>query len=143
MMKTRLSILALVSLMLATAAIAQERGSQRNQTFTERYGQQLGLTDTQKTTIDDLDKKFQEKNATFLESYQKTMAEFREARQANDTAKVDALKPKVDSMRTEMMKIRSAHEGRIAATFTDAQKAQWSKIKEEREARMKERAKSQ
>ena len=141
MMKTRLSILALACLVVATAAFAQERG--RNQTFTERYGQQLALTDTQKTTIDDLDKKFQEKNATFLESYQKTMAEFREARQANDTAKIDALKPKVDSMRTEMTKIRTAHEETIAATFTDAQKAQWSKIKEEREARMKERAQRQ
>jgi Spy/CpxP family protein refolding chaperone len=143
MMKTRLSIFTVACLVFATAAFAQERGTQRNQTFTERYGQQLGLTDTQKTTIDDLDKKFQEKNATFLESYAKTMAEYREARQANDTAKVDALKPKVDSMRTEMMKIRSAHEDRIAATFTDAQKAQWSKIKEEREARMKERAQRQ
>jgi Spy/CpxP family protein refolding chaperone len=143
MMKTRLSILAVVSLVFATAAIAQERGGPRNQTFTERYGQQLGLTDTQKTTIDDLDKKFQEKNATFLESYAKTMAEYREARQANDTAKVDALKPKVDSLRTDMTKLRTAHEDRIAATFTDAQKAQWSKIKEEREARMKERAQRQ
>ena len=120
MMKTRLSVLAGACLVVATAAIAQERGAQRNQTFTERYGQQLNLTDTQKKQIDELDKRFQEDNATFLESYQKTMAEFREARQANDTAKVDALKPKVDSMRTEMMKIRSAHEGARPAPVTCA-----------------------
>jgi len=143
MMKTGLSILAVACLVVATAAIAQERGAQRNQTFTERYGQQLNLTDTQKKQIDELDKKFQEDNATFLESYQKTMAEFREARQANDTAKVDALKPKVDSMRTDMMKLRTAHEDKIAATFTDDQKTAWKKIKEEREARMKERAQRQ
>ena len=142
-MKTRLSIFAVACLVVATAAIAQDRGGQRNQTFTERYGQQLNLTDTQKKQIDDLDKKFQEDNATFLESYQKTMAEFREARQANDTAKVDALRPKVDSLRTDMMKLRTAHEDKIAATFTDDQKAQWKKIKEEREARMKERAQRQ
>ena len=143
MMKTRLSILAVAFLVFATAAIAQERGGQRNQTFTERYGQQLNLTDTQKKQIDELDKKFQEDNATFLESYQKTMTEFREARQANDTAKVDALKPKVDSMRTDMTKLRTAHEDKIAATFTEDQKTQWKKIKEEREARMKERAQRQ
>ncbi|HEY8181593.1 MAG TPA: Spy/CpxP family protein refolding chaperone [Thermoanaerobaculia bacterium] len=143
MMKIRLSILAVACLVFATAAIAQERGGQRNQTFTERYGQQLNLTDTQKKQIDELDKKFQEDNATFLESYQKTMAEFREARQANDTAKVDALKPKVDSMRTDMTKLRTAHEDKIAATFTEDQKTQWKKIKEEREARMKERAQRQ
>jgi Spy/CpxP family protein refolding chaperone len=143
MIKPRLSIFAVVSLIVATAAIAQERGSQRNQTFTERYGQQLNLTDTQKKQIDDLDKKFQEDNATFLESYQKTMSEYRDARQANDTAKIQTLQPKVDSMRTDMMKLRTAQEDKIAATFTDDQKAQWKKIKEEREARMKERAQRQ
>ena len=143
MIKTRLSMFAVVSLIVATAAIAQERGSQRNQTFTERYGQQLNLTDTQKKQIDDLDKKFQEDNATFLESYQKTMSEYREARQANDTARIQTLQPKVDSLRTDMMKLRTAHEDKIAATFTDDQKTQWKKIKEEREARMKERAQRQ
>lgn len=143
MMKTRLSMLAIACLVVATAAIAQDRGGQRNQTFTERYGQQLNLTDAQKKQIDELDKKFQEDNATFLESYQKTMTEFREARQANDTAKQEALKPKVDSMRTDMTKLRTAHEDKIAATFTEDQKAQWKKIKEEREARMKERAQRQ
>jgi Spy/CpxP family protein refolding chaperone len=143
MIKTRLSMFAVVSLIVATAAIAQERGSQRNQTFTERYGQQLNLTDTQKKQIDDLDKKFQEDNATFLESYQKTMSEYREARQANDAAKIQTLQPKVDSLRTDMMKLRTAHEDKIAATFTDDQKTQWKKIKEEREARMKERAQRQ
>jgi Spy/CpxP family protein refolding chaperone len=143
MIKPRLSMFAVVSLIFATAAIAQERGSQRNQTFTERYGQQLNLTDTQKKQIDDLDKKFQEDNATFLESYQKTMSEYREARQANDAAKIQTLQPKVDSLRTDMMKLRTAHEDKIAATFTDDQKTQWKKIKEEREARMKERAQRQ
>src|SRR6266487_4324109 len=107
-MSRRLSIFAVVAICIfAMAAAAQERP--RNQSFTERYGQQLNLTDTQKKTIDDIDKKFQEDNATFLESYQKTMTEFREARQANDTAKVDALRPKVESMRTDMMKLRTAH----------------------------------
>ena len=139
MMKARLSIFAAACLVLATAAVAQERGGQRNMSFTERYGTQLGLTDTQKKTIDEYDKKFQEKNATFIESYQKTMMDYRTARQANDSAKIQELQPKVDSMRTEMTKLRTEHEDQIATTFTDAQKAQWSKIKEEREARMKER----
>ena len=71
------------------------------------------------------------------------MSEYREARQANDTARIQTLQPKVDSMRTDMMKLRTAHEDKIAATFTDDQKTQWKKIKEEREARMKERAQRQ
>ncbi len=143
MNKTRWSILAAgVSLMLAFSAIAQQGGGP-NQTFTQRYGQQLNLTDVQKKQIDEMDGKFQKDNATFIESYQKTMAEFREARQANDTAKLDAIRPKVDAARTEMTKLRGAHEEKIAATFSDEQKAQWTKIKEEREARMKERQQHQ
>jgi Spy/CpxP family protein refolding chaperone len=147
MNKTRWSSLAVaVSLLFAFTAIAQERGSQQggaNQTFTQRYGQQLNLTDNQKKQIDEMDAAFQKHNAEFIESYQKTMAEFREARQANDTAKLDALRPKVDSARAEMTKLRGAHEEKIAATFSDEQKAQWTKIKEEREARMKERQQHQ
>ena len=110
------------------------------QSFTERYGQQLKLTDAQKKQIDELEKKFDQDNAEFLESYHKTMNEYREARQANDTAKSEALRPKVESQRTEMTKLRTAQEEKIAATFNDEQKATWNKIKEEREARMKERA---
>ena len=125
-------------MLFALTAFAQQGGGQ-NQTFTQRYGQQLNLTDDQKKQIDELDAKFQKTNAEFLDTFQKTMAEYREARQANDTAKLDALKPKVDSQRAEMMKLRGPHEDKIAATFTDDQKTQWKKIKEEREARMKER----
>jgi hypothetical protein len=42
-----------------------------------------------------------------------------------------------------MTKLRTAHEDTIAKSFTDEQKAAWTKIKEEREARMKERAAQQ
>ena len=71
------------------------------------------------------------------------MAEYREARQANDTAKVDALRPKMESQRAEMTKLRGVQEEKIATTFNDEQKATWAKIKEERAARMKERGQRQ
>src|SRR5437870_11451563 len=128
----------MVALVFATVAFAQEQ--RRNMTFTERYGAQLNLTDAQKKTIDELDQKFQKDNAAFIETYQKTMAEAREAREANDQAKLDALKPKMDEQRAQMTKLRTAHEDDIAKSFTADQKAAWTKIKEEREARMKERA---
>ena len=140
-MSKRVSILVLAATMaFAFAAVGQER---KPQTFTERYGQQLNLTDTQKKTIDDLEKKFDEDNAAFLDDYHKTMAEYREARQANDTAKVDALRPKMESQRAEMMKLRGVQEEKIATLFNDEQKATWAKIKEERAARMKERGQRQ
>ncbi|MGA8806540.1 MAG: Spy/CpxP family protein refolding chaperone [Thermoanaerobaculia bacterium] len=139
MKKNRLLCLAAAACFIfAFSALGQDRG-RANQTFTERYGAQLNLTDAQKKTIDELDAKFQKEHHEFLESYQKTMGEYRDARQANDTAKMDAIKPKFDTQRAEMMKIRTVHEEKIAATFNDAQKGEWKKIQEEREARMKQR----
>ena len=126
----------LIGLLFAVALVAQER---RMQSFTERYGAELGLTDTQKTTIDDLEKKWNEDHEKFLTDYRATMAEFRAAREANDQAKLDELKPKMDAQRAEMMKLRAEQEEKIEKTFTDEQKAKWSKIKEERAARMKAR----
>jgi len=128
--------IAVCLMFLSAALFAQER---RMQSFTERYGAQLGLTDAQKTTIDEMEKKFDTDHADFLADYHKTMADFRAAREANDTAKMDALRPKMDSQRTEMMKLRTDQEDKIAATFTDEQKAKWSKIKEERAERTKAR----
>ena len=130
-----------VALVFASVAFAQEQ--RRNMTFVERYGEQLKLSDDQKKTIGDLDAKYQKDNAAFLEETQKTMAEYRAARDANDQTKLDALKPKMDEQRATMTKLRTAHEDDIAKSFTADQKAAWTKIKEEREARMKERAQQQ
>ena len=128
-----------VTLVFATVAFAQE-GQRRNMTFVERYGEQLKLTDEQKKAIGEMDVKFQKDNEEFFEETQKTMAEYRAARDANDQAKLDALKPKMDEQRAKMTKLRTEHEEHITKIFTDEQKAAWAKIKEEREARMKERA---
>jgi len=128
----------MATLVFATVAFAQD-GQRRNMSFVERYGEQLELTDAQKKTIGDLDAKYQKDNAAFFEEWQKTMADFRAARDANDQAKLDALKPKMDEQRTTMTKLRTAHEDEIAKSFTAEQKEAWTKIKAEREARMKDR----
>jgi Spy/CpxP family protein refolding chaperone len=135
-MQKKTVVTVVLGLVLAMPVLAQER---RPMSFTERYGEQLGLTETQKNVINDLEKKFDEDHAKFLAEFRQTMSDYRAARQANDQAKIDALKPKMDEQRAEMMKLRGVQEDKIAATFTDDQKAKWSKIKEERAARMKER----
>lgn len=147
MRTNRWLILAVAAVLaLALAAVGQEHRDQQrgpNQTFAERYGQQLSLTDQQKTKIDEIEKQFQKDNADFLSTFQKTMSDFRAARQANDSAKVEALRPSVDSQRAQMTKLRTALEDKFAATFDEAQQKQWTKIKEERETRMKERSSGQ
>lgn len=147
MSRNRLSVLAVaVCFLFAFAAFGQEQrggGDRRNQSFTERYGAQLNLTDAQKKQIDELDEKYRKDNAAFFEGYMKTMGEYREARQANDQAKIDALKPKVEEAQAQATKLRSAHEENIAKSFNADQKAAWQKIKDEREARMKERQRQQ
>jgi Spy/CpxP family protein refolding chaperone len=132
------SVAVMVTLVFAVVAFAQE-GQRRNMSFVERYGEQLKLTDAQKKTIGDLDAKYQKDNAAFFEEWQKTMADFRAARDANDQAKLDALKPKMDEQRATMTKLRTAHEENIAKSFTAEQNDAWTKIKAEREARMKDR----
>jgi LTXXQ motif family protein len=134
-------IAAAVCFLFAVAAFAQEQ--RKPQTFVERYGTELGLTDKQSQVINDLEKKFDEDNAKFLADFRATMTDYRAARQANDQAKMDALKPAMDAQRAQMTKLRSVQEDKISATFTDDQKAKWSKIKEEREARMKQREQTQ
>jgi len=137
-MKQARIVAVVVGLLMALSVTAQDRGNRMNQTFTERYGTQLNLTDAQKKDIDVLDQKFQKDHAEFLAGYQKTMTEYRQARMANDTVKTDAMKAKVESLRAEMTKLRTEHEEKIAKNFTEAQNTEWKKIKEEREARMKQ-----
>ena len=60
------SLAAVLSLVIAFTAVGQQGG--QNQTFTQRYGQQLNLTDDQKKQIDEMDGKFQKDNATFIDS---------------------------------------------------------------------------
>jgi Spy/CpxP family protein refolding chaperone len=140
-MKKKATLAVLLGCILAMPILAQ--GDRRPMSFTERYGSQLTLTDTQKKTIDDMENTWNEDHAKFITDYRQTMADYRAAREANDTAKVEALKPKFDAQRGEMMKLRGEQEDKIAGTFTDSQKATWSKIKEERAARMKEREQHQ
>src|SRR5262245_43326755 len=138
---SRKLVAVVVSLVFATVAFAQEQ--RRMQTFVERYGTQLNLTDAQKKSIDELEAKFQKDNADFIADMQKTMADYRAPRDANDQAKLDAIKPKMDEQRAKMTTLRTALEDNFAKSFTDDQKAAWTKIKAEREARMKERAQQQ
>lgn len=109
-------------------------GGQR-MTFAERFGQELGLTDAQKAKIEAIQKETREKNKAFFDEQKKTMDEMRAARDANDTAKLDALKPTMDAQRAKMKPIRDAEDARIAKVLTAEQNAKWQQLKAEMAAK--------
>jgi Spy/CpxP family protein refolding chaperone len=129
-----------VTLLGASLALAapQEHGDgghgRQMASFNERYAQPLSLTDAQKAKIDAIQKDTREKNAAFFEESHKTMKELSDAKQANDTAKIDALKPTIDAQRAKMKEIRGAEDAQIATVLTADQNEKWQKLKAEHAA---------
>jgi Spy/CpxP family protein refolding chaperone len=107
--------------------------------FGAKFAEKLGLTDAQKQQVRDIRKSFFEANKPLFEQARATRKEFREAKKANDTAKLDALKPALDAQRAQFKELRAAQEQKIALVLTPQQRAQWDTLKAERAQRMQER----
>jgi Spy/CpxP family protein refolding chaperone len=122
------------SLAIAAPPEAANGGHRQMMSFSERYSATLNLTDAQKTAIDAIQKETREKHAAFFTEQHATMKAYWDAKQANDTAKMDSLKPAMDTQRTKMKEIRAAEDVRIAKVLTADQNAQYLKIKAERAA---------
>jgi protein CpxP len=102
--------------------------------FSEMYAQKLNLTDAQKAQIADLDKSFRESNKALFEASHQTREQFKAAKDANDTAKLDALRPAMESQRAQMKQLRDAQDAKIKSILTPEQRAQFDTLKAEREA---------
>lgn len=100
--------------------------------FEQKMAQELGLTDAQKAQIKEIKQATRKANAAFFEQSRNTMKEFWTAKQANDTAKLDALKPTVDAQRAQMKQIRDAEDAKIASVLTAEQNAKWQQLKAQR-----------
>jgi Spy/CpxP family protein refolding chaperone len=125
-----------VTLLGASLALAAPQGEgRRMMSFTERFGATLNLTEAQKTAIDAIQKETHEKHAAFFNDQRATMQAYFDAKQANDTAKLDSLKPAMDTQHAKMKEIRAAEDARIAKVLNADQTAQWEKLKAERAAR--------
>lgn len=103
--------------------------------FGKKLAQKLNLTDAQKAQVKDIVKASRQENKAFFESTRTTFKEFRAAKQANDTAKMDALKPTIDANRAQMKQFRAAEEAKIATVLTPEQNAQWQQLKAARAAK--------
>lgn len=121
----------LIGASLAMAAPNQGgwEGHHHKGVFGQKLAEKLNLTDAQKAQVKDIVKVSHDENKAFFESARATFKEFRAAKQANDTAKLDALKPTMDANRAQMKSIRAAEEAKIAGVLTAEQNAQWQQLK--------------
>ena len=115
-------------------------GKGRGGMWGEKFAQKLNLTDAQKQQVRDLNNSFFQDNKAFFESFRQTMQDYRAAKQANDQAKLDALKPTIESQRAQMKQLHEAQEQKILSILTPDQRAQYQALKAERDARRQKRS---
>jgi len=106
----------------------------RHGMFGAKMAAKLNLTDAQKAQIKDIKKSTHEANAAFFEQARATRKEFFTAKKANDTAKMDALKPAMESQRAQMKEIRKAEMAKITSVLTPDQQAQLQQLRAEHKA---------
>lgn len=97
--------------------------------FAERFAQKLNLTDAQQQQIRAIQESAKERNKAFFESSRETRKQFHEARKANDTAKLESLKPAMEAQREQFRQLRQAQMAQIEAVLTPEQRAQFESIK--------------
>ena len=108
-----------------------------------RLAEKLNLTDTQKEQWIASEKSFRQDNAAFFQSMRQTWQDVRAAKEAGDTAKLDALKATKESQHAQMRQLREAQEQKLAAILTPEQKAKWDALKAERAAKRAQRENKQ
>ena len=108
--------------------------------YGEKLAQKLNLTDAQKQQLRDLNANFRKENAAFFQSFRQTMKDVRAAKEANDTAKLDALKPTVESQKAQMKQLREAQDAKILSILTPDQQAQFKALQAKRAERFQKRS---
>lgn len=149
MNKTKWMSVAAVLTLSTTLAFAGPHGAKgksegmhgRGGELGARFAQKLNLSEAQKTQIRDLRKSFHEQNKAFFDSMRETRQQFKAAREANDTARLDALKGTMASQREQMKQLRAQQHDRMLALLTPDQRTQFEAMKAEREAKRGERGK--
>lgn len=103
--------------------------------FAGKFAEKLNLTDAQKQQIKDIRKASFETNKAFFQSARQTRQDMRAAREANDTARLEALKSTMQSQREQMKQIREAEKQQFLSVLTAEQRAQWEAMKAEHKGR--------
>jgi Spy/CpxP family protein refolding chaperone len=107
--------------------------------MSEKLAQKLNLTDAQKQQVRDLEKQFRQDNKAFFESARQTRQEYRTAKEANDTAKLNSLKPTIDSQMAQFKQLRDGQDAKILSILTPDQQTQFKALQAERAAKWQKR----
>jgi len=132
---TGVAVLALSSGLALAAPHGEGHGGHDKAGFGREMAQKLNLTDAQKAQIKDISKSFREQNKAAFDSFRQTMQDYRAAKQANDTAKINALQSQFDSQRAQMKQLRDALDAKISTVLTPEQNTQWQQLRAERAAK--------
>jgi protein CpxP len=100
-----------------------------------RLAKKLNLTDAQKSQLKADHQAFRDANKDFFAQVKATRQEAHAAREANDTAKLDALKPTIESQRAHMKELRDQERTQFLSVLTPDQKAELDQLKAQRKAK--------
>jgi periplasmic protein CpxP/Spy len=140
-MKKSIATLAVLTLS-ATLAVAAPQGGKGefhgkgkrggHGEMAERLAEKLNLTDAQKAQARQLHEQFRAQNEPLFNAFKQTRNDLRAARQANDTARVDALEATLKTQKEQLKAARRAQHERFLSILTADQKAKLEAMKAER-----------
>jgi Spy/CpxP family protein refolding chaperone len=137
-MKKTITAVAVLALSASLAVAAPYEGKQRRGKrgeFGPRLEQKLNLSDAQKQQARELRELFRAENEPLRAQFRQTFTELKAAKNANDTARVDALKGTMRSLREQMRTRRTEQREQFKALLTADQRAQLDAMKAERKQR--------
>lgn len=110
-------------------------GGHHRRAMARHLAKKLNLTDAQKAQEKANLQAFFQTNKPLFEQARSTHQALRAAKQANDTAKVEALKASLQSQRAQFQQLRQQQQAQFESILTPDQKTQYEQILANRAAR--------
>ena len=114
---------------------SQRRGKMRGHhakrggDFGAKFAEKLNLSDTQKTQMNTLRQNFRAASEPYRERTRQLATELRQAREANDTARVEALRAQIEGQRAQMKVLADSHRQQVLSILTPEQRTQLESFK--------------
>lgn len=104
-----------------------------------RIFDQLNLNASQKSQIQQIMETGRAQNAPLMDQFRTLRTQMREARTANDTARIESLKEQMVALRPQLEQARTQTMQQVEAVLTPEQRTQLEQLKQQKQERMTER----